>query len=111
MNTDLAQLIADYLERKAAREKIDQELADITELLLARVAEGESVEIAPGQGIRVQRPSRKFDPLIAEQILTGEQWEAILTPVPNKERARDVLPGALYDQCTRLVGQPTVRAL
>lgn len=111
MNHDLEQLIADYLERKAAQEKIAAELGDITELILARMAEGESVEISPGQGVRVQRPSRKFDPAIAEQILTGEQWAAIQVLTPSKDRARDVLPGALFDQCTRLVGQATVRAL
>jgi hypothetical protein len=111
MNADLEQLIADYLERKEAKEKLERDISDISEQILSRMAEGESAEIAPGQGVRIQRPSRKFDPAVAQQILTGEQWAAILVPVPNSQRAKDILPGALYEQCTRLSGQPTVRAI
>ena len=111
MNLELEQLITDYLSRKADIEKLNRDLAEITELILRHMAEGESVEIAPGQGVRVQRPSRRFDPSIAEQVLTGEQWAAILVAAPSAEKAKAVLPGALYEQCTRLSGQPTVRVL
>ena len=111
MNTELSTLIADYLNAKAAREKIDAQLGEISELILSRVAEGEKAELEPGVGIRVQRPNRRFDQAIAIQILTPEQIMGITTTVIDREKAKDILPGALYDQCTRPVGQPSVRAL
>jgi hypothetical protein len=111
MHAELATLVADYLDRKAAKEKIEAELAEISELILKRVAEGEKAELEPGVGIRVQRPNKRFDPLLAQQILTGEQWAAILAAVPSATLAQKVLPGALYEQCTRLAGQASVRAL
>lgn len=47
--------------------------------------------------VSVQRNAR-FDPSLAKQVLSDEQFQEILVTKPDSAKAKDILPPALYRQ-------------
>jgi hypothetical protein len=84
---------------------------EIAAELLEDMQPGDSVEIEPGIGVRVQAPSHRFDPDIARELLSDEDFEAICVPVPNVAMAKKVLTGDTLAMCSPARGKPTIRLL
>jgi hypothetical protein len=111
MNPDLAQIIADYLDARAARDKVDEDIRYLEAEIRQRVAPGEQADLGEGRGVKVLAPAKKFDAALAEQVLTLDQITAISTPVISRSKAERMLAPVLYDQCRRATGLPSVRLL
>lgn len=108
---DLGTLVQHYLVLRAEAESWARARDEAAEAVLGAMAAGETYELAPGEGVRVQPPNRRFDPALARRVLTPEQYASICEPVPNVKLAEARLPGDLVDQCRQQSGRPSLRAL
>lgn len=104
-------LVNAYLDLKATIERHTNDLTHLKQQIIATIAEGDTVEVAPGVGIRVQAGSRKWSETVARQVLTAEQVERFSVPKLDAKLAQKELPPALYDACKGEPEAPSVRPL
>jgi hypothetical protein len=110
-NQKAVELATEYLTAMEQAAKHAAIAKDLAAMLLDLVPVGESVEIVPGVGIKVQAPSRRFDGEVARELLTDEEFEAICELVPSVKLARKLLPGNTVDMMSPATGRPSVRIL
>lgn len=81
-----------YTLRKAAKEMLEEASALAEEHFSGRQ---QDTYVEGDLRVKVQRNAR-FNAAVAKQVLTPEQYEAILDIVPSGTLAKEVLPPAVY---------------
>ena len=109
--TILDQLVNEYLDCAEGVEKYQARKDELAAILAVKLGPGGRHEIVPGVGVTVARPARRFDPKLAQQVLTSDQLAMISEFTPSATLAAERLPGALVDLCKVSSGRPTVRRL
>jgi hypothetical protein len=104
-------LVRHYLVLRQEAQDWAKARDEAAEAVLGAMAAGESYETEPGVGVRVQAPSRRFDPALARQLLPPDLYASICVSVPDVKLAEARLPGDLVDQCRRQTGRPSLRVL
>ena len=120
----LKDAVTAYLDHKEAAEKHTALMREAAATLLDRAEVGQRIEIVPGVGVRLQKPSETFSAGRAEQIIRdtyghGDEADQVLAAVTetktvstiSKDLAAAVLPGAVFAQCKTSTGVPSIRAL
>jgi hypothetical protein len=107
----LRELVEEFLTCREQAEKYARMRDDAAALLLNRMKPGESFEVATGVGVRVQAPSRRFDPDVARELLTEQEFESICVLVPTAAQAKRMLPGHTVNLISPATGRPSVRVL
>lgn len=87
-SVDLDALTNRWLDLRERRGDIDDELGRIEAQLVAAVPAGKRYEIAPGVGVKVAAPSRRFSRELAAEYLTPNQYAQICVMTPSVELAR-----------------------
>lgn len=105
------QLVNDWLDAKSAAEKHTVIAKQLAEALIREVGIGNSHEIMPGVGVRVQAPAKTLNADLARSILSPEQYASICEPTPSAAKAQQLLPGAVLDLIRTSGSRPSVRAL
>ena len=104
----LDQLAGERLDLLASIEKTKQRLADVDALLTYELGEVEGgrheLTYAPGQGVKLVAPSKRFNADLARAVLSPAQYSSVCVPTPNATLARQLLPGAVVDMCCKAAG-------
>ena len=61
-------------------------------------------DLPAGRFVVQVTPTRRFDPVMAEQALTSEQFVSILSTKPDGTKAKNLLSPADYTRCQREYG-------
>jgi hypothetical protein len=107
----LDDIVNDYLDTAAALEKYEARKKQIAEEIASILGPGKRHEVAPGVGVTVSAPMRRWDPVKARAVLTQEQYASICIQVPDRKQAEALLPGALVEQCLTADQRPFVRRM
>jgi hypothetical protein len=108
---DRAVLIKEWIKLGEAVRDLQAERGDLAELIAEGLEPGEKIELEPGVGVRLQAPARRFNPDIARELLSNEEFYSICEEVPSVKLARRMLPGELVDMCSPAIGRPSLREL
>lgn len=111
LNADeLDQLTKEYLEVDAKRQEYAERCEGIKAKLRTELAIGR-YDTASGVKVAIV-PQRRFNEEQARTVLTdhglGELLPLCMKEVVDSAKAKQVLPGAVYDLCMREVGDPRV---
>ena len=104
-------MVGDYIDCSRALDKYEERKREIADEIIRELGPGARHEIAPGVGVTVSRPPRRFDPDKARAILKPEQYASICIQVPDRRQAEAMLPGALVDQLLVTGSRPVVKRM
>lgn len=103
---ELAGLVRRYRQLDISAREIADEQADIKARVRKLLDVGDRVPV-DGKPVAVQ-PNRRFDPGLAERVLTPEWLAACTVKKVDSAAAKKILPPALYEACMAEVGDPRV---